>query len=142
LQDCAIGYRFSTFPQKESHGLFERTRLPESRFPEAYRITDEQVHQFVVKPTLQFLSGPEFSVSHEELMKALAACRQNETEDAITLAGAAYESFLKTMLKLKKCSFDQEKDTCSGLVKLIIENSLCGKQREATGLLLALDRNE
>ena len=141
LQDSAIGYRFSTFPQNESHGLFGLTRLLESRFPEAYRITDEQVHQFVVKPTLQFLSGPEFSISHDELMKALAACRQNETEDAITLAGAAYESFLKTILKLKKCSFDPDKDTCSRLVKLVIENGLLPSFYESCFISPATIRN-
>ena len=142
LENSAIGYRFSTYHQKKSFGIFGRTHLSESRFPEAYRITDEQVHQLIVKPTLQFLSRPELSISNDELMKALAACRQKETEDAITLAGSAYESFLKTVLKIKKCSFDPDKDTCSSLVKLIIKNGLLPSFYESCFISPATIRNK
>lgn len=124
LQESGIGYRFSKFLEKKYKGFLWRTRIQYIGFPEAYRITDEQIHKMVVKPTLQFLSGEEFTVTYDELVKALAACRQNEIENAITLAGAAYESFLKTVLKLKNYRFDPDRDTCSHLVKRIIENDI------------------
>ena len=125
LQDTGIGYRFTDYPAKESIGLFFPKKVAvNSGFPEAHRITDEHIYQTVVKPAIQFLSEAEFSISHDELLRSLSACRQNEPEDSITLACAAYESFLKTLLSIKGHSFNKDKDACSRLVKICIANDI------------------
>lgn len=142
LQEEGIGYRFSEFSFETSKSLFGLKRKSIYSFSEAHRINDEHVYQTVVRPALQFISNTEFKISHNELMKALAACRQNEPEDAITLAGAAYESFLKTVLKIRSCSFDPDKDTCSRLVRIIIDNDMLPSFYESCFISPATIRNK
>lgn len=141
LQEEGIGYRFSDFSFKTSKTFFVFKCHKVTAFPEAHRIDDEQIYKTVVRPALQFISNTEFRISHDELMKALAASRQNEPEDAITLAGAAYESFLKTILRNRNCIFDPDKDTCSSLVRIIIDNDILPSFYESIFVSPATIRN-
>lgn len=125
FEDVGIGFRFSDFvtlnPSMIPVG--KNTFRPNVRFPEAHRITDGHVYQTVVQPVLHFLSDARFSVTCDELMKAMAAARQSQTEDAITLAGAAYESCLKTIMSIKGWTYD-DKMTCAKLVQVLSDRGV------------------
>ena len=95
-----------------------------------------------MKPVIHFLSGTEFSIAHDELLRALSAVRQNEPEDSITLACAAYESFLKTVLTIRGHSFNHDKDTCSKLVKICMANDILPSFYESCLISPATIRNK
>jgi len=127
LEIEGIGYRFSDYPasQKRKKGG------PPIHFPEGHRLTEGFTYSTVVKPVLHFLVADGFDIAHDELMRALAAFRQGEAEDALTLAGAAYESFLKSLMAEKRWPFDPEKDACAALVKQCVAQGLIPSFYEA-----------
>lgn len=119
LEQEGIGYRFSDYPASRKW----RQKTP-VHFPQGHRLSDEFAYTEVIKPALTFLVGDGFEVAHDELMRALAAARQGEPEDGITLAGASYESFLKTLMSHKDWEYDADRDTCATLVKKCIDQGL------------------
>jgi hypothetical protein len=136
LEQEGIGFRFSDYP---ASGKWRQKA--EVHFPEGHRLSDEFVYATVIKPVLTFLVRDGFEVAHDELMRALAAARQGESEDALTLAGASYESFLKTLMSQKRWEYDAEKDTCSTLVKKCIDHDLVPAFYEACLLSPGTIRN-
>jgi hypothetical protein len=58
------------------------------------------------------------------MLKAHTALRMGDYEDAITITGSAFESFLKTILTIKKISFNPEKDTCAKLIGICRDNAI------------------
>lgn len=82
------------------------------------------MHEQVVRPCLEALSRPGFDTANAEMMKAHEAYRRGEFADAITDAGAAFESVLKTICQRRGWSFDPDRDTCSKLVSICRENGL------------------
>ncbi len=126
FEDANVGYRFSDHIAEKSQSIRfgkKKTQAP-ARFPEAHKITDSGAYESIVHPTLTFLAAPEFEVARDEMMKALAAERQGQAEDAITLACASYESVIKTVLSIKGLPFDKDKDTCRVLIKRCIDASI------------------
>ena len=137
LKDEGIGYRFSDYPAS----IRKKKGSVPIHFPEGHRLTDGFTYAEIVKPVLGFLIQDGFDVAHDELMRALAASRQGETEDALTLAGAAFESFLKTLMTKKRWQYDADKDTCSALVKKCIARGLVPGFYEACLTVPATIRN-
>jgi hypothetical protein len=126
LEQEGIGYRFSDYPVSRKW-----RSNSEVHFPEGHRLSDEFVYTAVIKPALTLLVRDGFEVAHDEFMRALAAARQGDAEDSLTLAGASYESFLKTLMDQRGWKYDADRDTCSTLVRKCIEQGLAPAFYEA-----------
>ena len=50
------------------------------------------------------------------MIRAHEAMRSGNYDDAITLAGAAFESVLKTICDIKSWAYDKDRDTCRRFV--------------------------
>jgi hypothetical protein len=93
-------------------------------FPQFVRKDNEILHQEVVRPCLDALARPGLQIAISEMMNAHQAYRRGEYADAITGAGAAFESVMRTICHHKGWPFDQNKDTCAKLVAICKENQL------------------
>jgi hypothetical protein len=86
---------------------------------------DEQLlHRETVQPCLRVLGDPRFSTANHELLDAFEKIRKGAYADAITSAGSAIESVLKTICALKGWPHNPEKDTCSRLLDICRDNGL------------------
>jgi hypothetical protein len=126
LDDAGIGYQLTPIRKEpcESH-FFGRKRdayriIP----PTVVRRDEERMHTEVVQPCLAVLSDSRFGIANNELLNALGEYRKGKYGDAVTDAGAAVESVLKTIRTEKGWSYDKEKDACSKLLDVCRENGL------------------
>ncbi len=85
---------------------------------------EKLLHKEAVKPCLQALSDSRFTTANAELRKAFDEYRRGEYADAITDAGAAYESVMKIICARKKWPYDAGKATCKDLVEICIKHGL------------------
>jgi len=138
LEMEGIGYRFSEYPSS----IKRKKGGAPIHFPEGHRLTEDFTYSSVIKPALHFLVEDGFDIAHDELMRALAAFRQGESEDSLTLAGASFESFLKSLMTQKRWAYDPEKDTCAPLVKKCISNGLVPSFYEACLIAPGTIRNK
>lgn len=125
-----IGYELTPIRQIEDPDatLFGR-RSPGMKayrleLPEIIRKDEMRLHKDVVKPCLHILSDSRFSVANDELLDAFEKLGQRKYADAITSAGSAFETVMKTILTLKGWHYDTGRDTCSDLVTHLKSNGL------------------
>jgi hypothetical protein len=92
--------------------------------PSVLRRDEQTIHVTVIKPCLAILSDSRFSTANEELLNAFDEYRKGNYGDAVTDAGAAVESVLKTICTEKGWTYDKERDTCSKLLEICRANGL------------------
>lgn len=130
FREHGIGYELTPYVQHEVQketSLFGRLRqgtVIETEYPRVILRSDHLVHSEVVEPALKLLTHSKLRVANTEMLKAHAALRLGEFEDAITLCGSAFESVLKTICDLKKWPYDPNRDTCAKLVGICRDNGL------------------
>ncbi len=105
-------------------GRVRKGTYNEYEYPRVIRRDEHLVHEEVIAPALALLTHSKFRVANAEMLKAHAALRTGNFEDAITLCGSAFESVLKTICNVKKWHYDPDRDTCAKLVSLCRENDL------------------
>jgi hypothetical protein len=93
-----------------------------SSYPMIVNITDKREYVEIIQPTLAILRDPRFKVCDEELRESLICQRNGNFGESITKSCAAFESFMKTILSISNIEFDKNRDTCSKLVGIMIEN--------------------
>ncbi|MBK8914510.1 MAG: hypothetical protein IPM64_07880 [Phycisphaerales bacterium] len=130
FREHGIGFELTAYVQhevKKETSFFGRLRpgiVIETEYPRVIPRADHLVHTEVVEPTLKLLTNSKLRVANTEMLKAHAALRLGEFEDAITLCGSAFESVLKTICDLKKWPYDANRDTCAKLVGICRDNGL------------------
>lgn len=111
-----------------NHGRTERIVNPGVPFktvlPKAIRKDEKVLHAETVKPCLTALSDPRFVTANKELLAAFDERGKGRFGDAITDAGAAFESVLKVICVEKKWPYDKDKDTCAKLLEICQTNTL------------------
>ncbi len=130
LQEENIGYELTPYSETLTEGatLFGRFR-PDAKtihsvLPKVLKKDEKLLHAEVVKPCLDALSDQRFASANAELLNAFDEYRQAKYGDAITDAGAAFESVLKIICSQKRWTYDKERDTCSKLLDICRENGL------------------
>lgn len=130
LQEENIGYELTDYTETVTEGatLFGRfspsAKTIHPTLPKIIRKDDKLLHADTVKPCLEALSDPRFSTASDELLNAFDEYRQGKYSDAVTDAGAAFESVLKIICTIKGWAYDKEKDTCSKLLDICREKGL------------------
>ncbi len=97
--------------------------VPDEELPLVIRVDHKDLHDSVVRPTLQLLGGQVFQVANSEMLKAHSFMRSGDYRNAITECGAAFESVMKTICQEKNWSYD-ERDGCAQLVSVCREKGL------------------
>jgi AbiJ N-terminal domain 4 len=130
FREEGIGYELTPWINRETDepvrrfGRRTNGKTYRTQYPEMVRRDTEFVHEEIVKPCFDVLSSKAFTVANEELLKAFAAYRRGEFDDALTSCGSAFESVLKTICDLKRWAYDPAKDTCAKLVQICQDNAL------------------
>jgi hypothetical protein len=119
LEEENVGYELTPFRNVPTGPDTYRIVLPE-----AVKKDEKTLHKEAVKPCLQVLGDSRFASPLSELMKAFEEYKKREYGDAITDAGAAFESVLKTICTIKGWPYDANKDTCSALLEHCREHGL------------------
>lgn len=124
LEEENIGYELTPYSEIETAGaeIFGRysasAKTVRPQLPKIIRKDERVLHAETVKPCLRALSDERFAAANEELFNAFAEYKQGKYGDAVTDAGAAFESVLKTICTHKGWAFDTNKDTCSKLLDI------------------------
>lgn len=130
FREHGIGYELMPYVEHESDkpakimGRLTGGKVIEIEYPRIIQRRDQLVHEQVIEPTLKLLTDSRFRIANEELLKAHTALRLGDFENAITLCGSAFESFLKTICSIRKWNFDPNRDTCAKLVSICRDNGL------------------
>lgn len=126
FHEAGIGYELTPFVEHpiETSWLGRLRKGIEYEFPRVIRRDDQLIHQEIIEPTLKLLSDSRLRVANSEMLKAHSALRHGDLEDAITLAGSAFESLLKTICDIKGWSYDRNRDTSSRLVNICRDHNL------------------
>lgn len=111
-------------------------------FPSAIRKDEKVLHNSVVLPCLHVLSHARFAVAHSELLKAFEEQRRGDYGDAITDAGSAFETVLKTILKEKGWAYDAGRATCQPLLEICSKNKLIPASYISVLINVAVIRNK
>jgi len=119
LEQENTGYELTAFRKVEVASNSYRI-IP----PIVLKKDEKLLHSEVVRPCLYVLSDRRFNTASQELLKAFEEYREGEYGDAITDAGAAFETVLKTICTYKNWTFDKDKDTCSKLLEVCRANGL------------------
>jgi hypothetical protein len=91
---------------------------------EIIKIDNQFVHAEVIKPALGLLSNdPIFGSADKEFKEAHRHYRAGENKQAVTLAGAAFESALKAICTLKKWPYERGA-RATDLIKVVNANGL------------------
>jgi hypothetical protein len=88
-----------------------------AEYARVVRKGDRSVHAVAVKPALESLADPRFAVASSELLKAFDHMRRSEFPAAVTSAGSAFESVMRTICDGKGWHYDPNRDACGDLVK-------------------------
>ncbi len=130
LQEENIGYELTDYSETITEGgsLFGRSspgmKTIHPHLPKVLRKDEKILHAETVKPCLDVLSDPRFATANGELLSAFEEYRRGKYGDAVTDAGAAFESVLKIICTIKGWSYDKEKDTCSKLLDICRDHGL------------------
>jgi hypothetical protein len=121
-----IGYQLTRYIVRESKekSRFGFGRQMETDYPRIIRRDQHVIQEAVIEPAFHLLSNASFAVANAEMLDAYAALRSHKFEDAITSAGSAFESTMKTICDIKHWKFDPDRDTCSRLVAILQDNGL------------------
>lgn len=125
-----IGYELTPYSETYTDGAtlfghFSPTaKTVHPHLPKAVRKDEKLLHAETVKPCLHALTDPRFGTANGELLNAFDEYRQGKYGDAVTDAGAAFESVLKIICTYKGWTYDKEKDTCSKLLDVCREKGL------------------
>jgi hypothetical protein len=92
--------------------------------PSVIKKSEKTLHRSVVQPCLHVLTDPKFNTASDELLRAFAEYRRGDYADAVTGAGAAFETVLKTICTLKRWTYDKDKAACAALVEVCREKGL------------------
>ena len=101
-----------------------RGTVIEIEYPRIIRRDEHLAHQEIIEPVLKLLTNSKLRVANAEMLKAHAALRVGDYEDAITLCGSAFESVLKTICGIKKWAYDADRDTCAKLIRICRDHGL------------------
>lgn len=85
--------------------------------------TNTIAHENIIKPALQLLLDEDFRGAEEEYLLAFEHFKKGENKDAILNAIKAFESTMKAICLGLKYTFDKDKDTAKGLIKILEKNS-------------------
>lgn len=91
------------------------------------RIDSELTHNEIVKPSMKVLQEYEFEGANDEFMEAHRLYRQGDYKGAIHNAQKSFESVMKTICKRKGYEYNNEKDTASNLIKILVEKDFIPK---------------
>jgi len=130
LEEEGIGYELTPYSETYTQGaslfgVFSATaKTIHAKLPRVLRKDEKVLHAETVKPCLYALSDPRFATANAELMCAFDEYRQGKYGDAVTDAGAAFESVLKIICMHKGWAYDKDRDTCSRLLDICRANEL------------------
>lgn len=130
FNETGLGYNLTPFVEhriEKDTFLFGAKRkgiVVEYEYPQVIRRDDQMLHQSVIEPTLALLSDSRLRIANSEILKAHSALRHGQYEDAITYAGSAFESLLKTICDIKGWGYDPNKDTSSRLINICRDHNL------------------
>ena len=128
--ECGLGFELTTFNVVSTN---EKVCVPGIPFPlnrnlieipQVILKSSQYEHEQIVKPALEFLRDPRFHVANLEILEAHEDFRHGKYDGAITSAGSAFESVLKTICDLKGWTYDKDKDTVSQLIGICREKGL------------------
>jgi AbiJ-like protein/uncharacterized protein DUF7014 len=125
LEEENIGYELTEFRQSEPepsgpYGGGGYHVIP----PIVIKKSEKILHKDVVQPCLHRLTNTKFKTASDELLKAFSEYRKGDYSDAVTDAGAAFETVLKTICTLKRWTYDKDKATCAALVEVCRDKGL------------------
>jgi hypothetical protein len=131
FRESWIGYYLTSFVEhnEEAEGWIvpgwkAKGYATKYEYPKAIRSSDGLIQQSLVEPTFTLLSDSRFQVANTELIRSHKAMRSGNYDDAITLAGAAFESVLKTICDINSWIYDKDRDTCRKLIEICQKNGL------------------
>jgi hypothetical protein len=130
FEEEGIGYELTppaSIDTGEKAHIFGRAtggNLFRTEFPKIIRKDERTVHEKAVKPALEALRDSRLATANGELLDAFEKVRKGDYPDAITSCGAAFESVLKTICKIKGWAYDPNKDTCAKLVGICKDGGL------------------
>jgi hypothetical protein len=93
-------------------------------YPRIVRKDGAVTHQLAVHPCLAALDDKRFQEADKEFRKALDECRQGRYADAITSAGSALESILRTICVARGWITPEDKATCRPLIEICQRNDV------------------
>jgi hypothetical protein len=125
LEEEDIGYELTSFREEvidevraDNQPLYGPGTTYRTIFPTMIRKDEKLLHCQAVQPCLHVLNDPRFVTANTELLNAFEEYRKGNYADAITDAGAAVESVLKTICAHKRWRYDHDKDTCAKLLDI------------------------
>ncbi len=122
FDECFLAYRLTDYIQTVIPKITgQRHATMETEYPTIIPISDEVTFTQSIKPALAILSDHNYSMANSELLDAFSNCKTGHYDESITKSCSAYESFIKSICSLKGLSFDPQRDTCSRLVKHLID---------------------
>ena len=103
-------------------------------------VNSEYLHSEAVEPAISLLYDANFSGALEEFMAAHEHYRKGDHKAAITSAGSAFESTMKTICDRRKWNYDP-KATASKLIEVLYDNEIIPSEMKThfTGLRSALE---
>lgn len=94
-----------------------------SAYPKVIVVSNHVVYDQAVKPVLALLQQPHFKSANEEFLEALSDHRKGRYGDSLSKASSAFESVLKVICERNRWPYDNDKDTASKLVKILLERT-------------------
>lgn len=91
---------------------------------EIIRIDSELVHAEAVKPALQLLAGKKYTGAQQEFLSGFEHYRKQKYGEALNDALKALESTFKAIFDKRGWTYDSDRDTCSRLVQIALDNEL------------------
>ncbi len=129
FREMGLGYEMTAFiehREEKETSLFGRKRMGTViayDYPRMIRRQHQLLHQEVVAPALHLLTDRRLDVANSEMLKAHTAIREGRFAEGITLAISAFESFLKTLCKIKEWPYP-EHGNCSDLIRICRDQGL------------------
>jgi len=116
-----IGYEFSPWSEKNTYlqvpGTPHRVMQTEIlAYPLATKKSNELVHNEMVMPTLQLLSGEKWKAANEQMLAAQGHFLRGDFRATIFECAATFETVLKTICKEKRWTYREDKDTLKPLL--------------------------
>ncbi len=118
-----------------THTVMTRTAIPQVLLKES-----GSIHETIVKPVLELIADPRFSVVNTEYREALQDYRKLDYGDCLTKCGSAFESTLKVICSANRWPFSPN-DTAAPLLKTVVSRSSLDGYFEQPLMLIATVRN-
>jgi hypothetical protein len=118
LEEENVGFELTPYIERQIDGYLRVS------YPTVLKKDEKLLHKETVKPCLHLLGDSRFKTASDELLKAFEEYRKGNYADAVTDAGSAFESVLKTICTIKHWYYEPDRATCSYMVGVCREKGL------------------